>query len=293
MIPDEILTELEKKNHKKILVQLPEGLKIKSVEITDELRQRGFEPVISGDPCFGACDLKFLEGATTLHIGHSKMIESENVVYWEYHYEQDLVPAAEKALPFLGNSVGIFTTVQHIQRIGEVKQFFEEKGKTVVSSAGRTTKEYQILGCDVVGAVKIKDQVDSFLYIGGGRFHPIGIAYYTDKPVVAVDPFSLEVQEVDSSIWAKERALRQTKAIYANSYGIVVSSKPGQVSWSEAERVKEKLIGKETVTIYLENITPDSLLPYKVDAFVITGCPRIVVDDWKNYTKAILLPDEI
>ncbi|MCK4327590.1 MAG: diphthamide biosynthesis enzyme Dph2 [Candidatus Diapherotrites archaeon] len=295
MIPEEVVRELKGKKNARVLVQLPEGLKTKAVEIAGELRQKGFEPIVSGDLCFGACDLKTLKGATTLHVGHSEFVRQENVVYWEYDYGQGLVPAAEKALPLLGERVGLFTTVQHLKKIGEAKKFLEGKGKTVLTAAGKTTRDYQILGCDAAGAVKIKGGVDSFLYIGGGRFHPIAIAYYTGKPVVAIDPFSLELQEIDSAVWEKDRALRQTKAMNASSYGILVSSKPGQKNWNLAETIKKKLesAGKETLVIYLENITPDTLLPYGVDAFVVTACPRIVVDDWKSYKKAVLLPEEV
>lgn len=293
MIPEQVVEELKKEGNKRVLVQLPEGLKMKATEISKQLRDKGFEVVISGDLCFGACDLKFLEGATTLHIGHCQMIGSRGVVYWDYPHEETLIPAVEKTLPILGERVGLFTTVQHLGEIENARKFLEENGKKVATAPGRTTRYYQVLGCDVDGPLKVKDEVDSFLYIGGGRFHPIGIAYYTKKPVIAVDPFSLGVQEIDSSVWEKERALRQTKAMNAQSYGIVVSSKPGQMNWKVAEEVRKKLEGKETIMIYLDNMTPDSLLPYKVDAFVITACPRIVVDDWKNYKKAILLPDEI
>ena len=295
MIPEKVLQELEKEGHKRVLVQLPEGLKVKATEITRDLEQAGFEPIISGDLCFGACDLKFLEGATTLHVGHCRMIGLANTVYWEYPYEHKLIPAVEKALPLLGDAVGLFTTVQHLGEIEEAKDFLEQKGKKVFTAPGRTTHYYQVLGCDVDGPLNVKEDVDSFLYIGGGRFHPIGIAYYTKRPVIAVDPFSLEVQEVDSAVWEKERALRQTKAMNAQSFGIIVSSKPGQTDWKSAEETKKKLEadGKRALVIYLENASPDSLLPYDVDAFVITGCPRIVVDDWKSYKKAILLPDEI
>ena len=295
MIPEQVFRELKAQHRKRVLVQLPEGLKPKAVIIAAELRQRGYSPIISGEPCFGACDTRTLRGATTLHVGHSRMTSEENIVYWGYDYGQDLVPAAEKALPLLGKRVGLFTTVQHLGKIGDARRFLEKHGKTVLTAKGRTTGDYQLIGCDASGAESIAKKVDSFLYIGGGRFHPIAIAYYTKKPVITIDPFSLEVQQLDSSVWEKERALRQTKAMNADSFGIVVSAKPGQKHWALAETVAKKLekAGKTVLIIYLDSITPDLLLPYSVDAFVITACPRIVVDDWKNYKKPVLLPDEI
>lgn len=294
MIPEAVVKELKAKGKRTILVQLPEGLKPKARAIAAELRRNGFNPVIAGDPCFGACDLRFLKGATTLHVGHSKMIGG-SAVYWEYGYDCALAEAARRALPFLGRRVGLFTTAQHLGHIEEAKAALEAAGKKVAAAKGRFTPNYQLLGCDVDGAVKLKNRVDTFLFIGTGQFHPIGIAYYTRKPVVAVDPFTLDIQELSWGQWERERALRQTKASGANSFGIVVSSKPGQERWELAKTLDKRLraAGKETLLIYLDLVTPDTLLPYDVGAFVITACPRIVVDDWRNYKKAVLLPDEL
>jgi len=294
MIPKTVLRELKSKNNKRILVQLPEGLKTKSIKIVDELEAEGFEPIISGDVCFGACDLKNLEMATTLHVGHSKMIDAKGVVYWEYFYEQDLAPVTEKVIPLLGNRVGLFTTIQHLPNIEGAKKTLEENGKIVLSTKGRTTNIYQVLGCDAAGAVAIKNDVDSFLYIGSGKFHAIAIGYYTGKKVVIANPFSLEIEEINPNILKKEKALRQTKAIDANSIGIVISSKLGQKNWKMVNKLTQlaESSGKGVLIIYLENVTPDALLPYPVDAFIITACPRIVIDDWKNYKKPLLLPDE-
>ena len=41
----------------------------------------------------------------------------------------------------------------------------------------------QITGCNINNALKIKNKVNSFLYIGSGIFHPIEIAIKTKKKV--------------------------------------------------------------------------------------------------------------
>ena len=63
----------------------------------------------------------------------------------------------------------------------------------------------------------------------------------------------------------------------------------------EAKELKKILEekGYKAFIIVMDDITPEKLLGYQVDAFVITACPRIVVDDWKNYTKPLLLPEEV
>ena len=52
--------------------------------------------------------------------------------------------------------------------------------------------------------------------------------------------------------------------------------------------------GKEAFIIMLDNISPDLLLPYtNLDAFIVTACPRVAIDDANMYKKPILTPKEL
>jgi len=299
MIPATTMQELKAEGNQTVLVQLPEGLKTKAQEVIKELKAEGFDPIISGDACFGACDLRKLDNATTLHIGHNQFLDDDGggVVYLPWHHDVSCVEIAEKASKMLPKRVGIVTTVQHIPQLEAVKKVLEDAGhEVIIPDTGRYTRaKGQILGCDTIGAVKIKDKVDGYFYFGSGLFHPIGLAYYTKKHVWAGDPFTSNIEEIDESTFIKEKSLRQTKAMHATSYGIVMSSKPGQYFPKIAESIKQRLEkkGKDVIMIYTDLVSNDTLLAYKVDAFIITACPRIVIDDWKNYSMPILLPDEV
>ncbi|MCD6414387.1 MAG: diphthamide biosynthesis enzyme Dph2 [Candidatus Diapherotrites archaeon] len=281
----------------KILLQLPEGLKTRAIKLAKELKSKGNEVVIWGERCYGACDVKTLPGYRTLHYGHSKMLDIPNVEYEPWRINKDLVPVVTKALPMLPKKVGLASTIQHSHKLGEVKDFLESHGKTaiIIPKGARCSEEGQVLGCDVSGAVAIKDDVDVFLFIGTGLFHPMGIAYYTGKEVVRADPITQEVEDVDATKWIKARALRQSKAMGAKSFGVVVSLKPGQNQMESAGKICEKLesSGYPAYIIAVDELSPDKLLGFDVDAFIITACPRIVIDDWKNYDKPVLLPEEV
>lgn len=281
---------------KKIFLQLPEGLKKKATSIADGLEAKGDEVIISGDPCYGACDLRFMQGFETLHYGHSKMLDTPNVTYEPYRAEKELVSITLKALPLLPERVALASTIQHSNRLSEAKDALEEKGKKVmlVPKGERCSEDGQVLGCDVTGAIKVKDSVDAFLFIGTGLFHPMGLTFYTRKPVVRADPYTGDVEALEPHAWAKESALRQTKASNAKRYGIILSTKPGQSNPEKAKELKHKLEEKgfKAYIIAMDEVTPDRLLGFEVDVFVITACPRIVIDDWKNYDKAVLLPEE-
>jgi 2-(3-amino-3-carboxypropyl)histidine synthase len=172
----------------------------------------------------------------------------------------------------------------------------EGKGKAVFIGQGKKTKYVgQILGCDFGAATSIVKKVDAFLFVGSGRFHPLGVAYFTGKKTVAADPYSLKAEMMENKQWEKEKWLRVEKTHDAKNFGVVVCSKQGQKKWKLAEKVKKTLEGqnKKAHFIYMDEITPEKLDYLPFDAFVITACPRIVLDDWKNYKKLVLLSEEI
>jgi len=74
-----------------------------------------------------------------------------------------------------------------------------------------------------------------------------------------------------------------------------MSSKKGQLRFDLALHLK-KLIkehGFDAQILNMDYISPDLLLPYDLDAFVMTACPRIAIDDSAMYKKPVLTPDEL
>jgi 2-(3-amino-3-carboxypropyl)histidine synthase len=287
--------EIRKRKAKCVLIQLPEGLKAKAREIAEQLP---CEVVISADPCYGACDIrKIPECDLTIHFGHSKLTNVPGVIYVECYHASDCVHAAKNAVHLLKEKkIGLVTTAQHVHELEKVAKALEAAHKlTFIGESKRAPHPGQILGCDLSAAESIADRVDAFLYIGSGRFHPLGVAYATNKRVVAADPYSGHVQEVSAEQWEKERHIRGSKAHGAVNFGVVVGTKPGQRDFALARKVKQALEkkGKKAFIIVMEEIEPDRIDYLPFDAFVITACPRIVLDDWKNYRKPLLLPGEI
>ena len=78
----------------------------------------------------------------------------------------------------------------------------------------------------------------------------------------------------------------------AGVYGILVSTKTGQFNLDSALKIRDELIGKgKTVFLFAgDEITPERVLGFKVDAWVNTACPRII-DDF--FEKPVLNPDEL
>src|SRR5512138_3740437 len=116
----EVVRQIRERGAKTIALQFPAGLKRKAEEWAVSLRREGFAVIISGDPCYGACDLDLdsLRHADVLvHLGHAPVDDRENVIFVPHRVDFD-VRVLEKALPLLGKEpVGLVTTVQHAHLI--------------------------------------------------------------------------------------------------------------------------------------------------------------------------------
>jgi 2-(3-amino-3-carboxypropyl)histidine synthase len=143
------------------ILQIPEGLKRKALDIADETG----DVVIDCEACYGACDLCIGEAKS---LGCDGIIHYVPVEYREIRQDYDPVPVLEKNLEKIkGNRIGLVSTIQFLDSLKSTKKFLENKGKSVRIGKGKS-KEGQILGCDVSAANSVEKDVDAFLYIGSG-----------------------------------------------------------------------------------------------------------------------------
>lgn len=301
----EVIQRIKDINANVVGVQFPEGLKIHAVCVARKIEEEtGALVIISGDPCFGACDVSdiHMEGIVDLivHFGHSPFPINYKVpvLFIEAYSKIDILNSVKKGLKELENfhKIGVVTTIQHLDMLPLIKKLLIHEGKEVLTSKGAGTREGQILGCNF-GAVKDID-ADAFLYIGSGNFHALGIKLFTQKPVFIADPYVNEVRTIDdfTDRILRVRFAKIVKAQEAQKFGIIVSSKKGQFRLELAEKLRDLLTskGKEAFIIMLDNISPDLLLPYmELDAFVVTACPRVAIDDASMYKKPLITPIEL
>jgi 2-(3-amino-3-carboxypropyl)histidine synthase len=281
-------------------LQVPEGLKRTAQAIAKQIEeQTGTEVIISGDPCYGACDIDMdlcSEVDLMLHLGHAEIGEGPyNVIFLEARMTIDLKVAVEKAIPHLrSNKIGLATTVQHVHKLSQAIEVLKKHGieGLVGPTGGRVKYPGQVLGC-CYSTAKALD-VDEFLFIGTGKFHPLGISLATGKRVVAADPVTDEVLNIDPDPMLRRRFGAVCRAADAKRFAILVSKKPGQKRMDLARRlfVLGEAKGKEMVLVYLDNIEPDRLLNLGVEVAVSTACPRIALDDAAKYRIPILTPPE-
>ncbi len=304
---------IKKKGYKTVALQIPEGLKRNVFKIVEFLEKETHATIIvSADPCFGACDianneLKNLDVEFVVHIGHTPIPRIENLwiptTFINALSTMDVTKAVEKSLSFLeGKRIGIVATAQHLHSLGAVENILQKNNFESIRSAGdeRISEKGQILGCDFSAGMNIVDEVDCFLFIGSGTFHPLGLLLSSKKPVIAADPYTSTVkkQELDE---LKDIILRQRYGAIANSknakeFGILIGLKRGQQRMDLAHKVKEMLdvFNKKSLIIAMDNFSPVSLQGFgNIDCFVSTACPRIAIDDYLQYKTPIITPVEL
>ncbi len=78
---ERIKQEITKLGAKRVLLQLPEGLKPEAPRIARIVEKAGALPIISADPCYGACDIAVAEAESLgvdliVHFGHARMVNA-------------------------------------------------------------------------------------------------------------------------------------------------------------------------------------------------------------------------
>ena len=303
---ERVSEEIRRLRAGRVLIQLPDGLRPLALRLAERLgEETGAEIFLVGDSCYGACDLALrqagiLEAHLLVHYGHSRMLPDAEipVLYVEARSRLDPRPAVERALPLMDGwkRVGLATTAQHIHRLGEVEELLRDRGKEphIGHGGSRFMRGGAVTGCDYSSAASILERVDGYLFIGGGRFHPMGLALATGKRVVAADPytasaFAIEEGEINRMIMRRMAAIESARG--AKRLCIVVSLKPGQFRLREALNLKAALEehGRKAVILCLDEVRAESLNNFtEAEAFIDTACPRIAIDGLEDLRKPLL-----
>ena len=289
----DLVRQLRERGAKRVALQFPAGLKRRAAEWTCTLRDAGFDVIISGDPCYGACDLALgtLASADVLvHVGHAPVDTQDQVIFLPY--EVDFAMAVlEKAIPLLeGKTTGLVTTVQHVHLVPAMESFLRERGVDVrvAEGRGRTPHRGQVLGCCFTAAKETK--ADQILFVGTGLFHPIGIALSTGARVMALDPLTETAQEVSGEALLRRRFAVIERARGATSIGIIVSTKSGQHRMDLARRIAA--LSPHAMIVTMNEVSPDELLNLGFACYVNTACPRLAYDDQVRFPVPVLSPQE-
>lgn len=303
---DAVRDFLKRTRARRAAIQLPAGLSRQLSEIEAVLKDAGVEAVVLVDGCYGACDLadrmaKELGCDVLVHYGHADMglPSCLPTLYVEARVRKsplDLVNLATSKLNF--KRVGLVTTVQYVEHLKEVAELLRSRGiRPIIGKPGPRAKySGQILGCDVECAKSIASSVDGFIYIGTGEFHPLGVALVTGKQVLVVNPISgdFKILDPDNRKFVGKRKAIVARAALAEKFGVLISTKVGQRRFKLAKRLVKilKQRGRKACLLAVDEVTPEKIGNFGLDAFVCVACPRIPIDDAERFDKPILTPFE-
>jgi len=289
----DLVVRLREKGARSAALQFPAGLKRKAAGVADALKSQGFSVVISGDPCYGACDLSLdlLDYADVLvHFGHTPLISHPSVLHVPFRVDIDPC-VVRSALPLLkGRAVGVITTAQHTHMLPGIVEALRAEGYEPVfrTAGGRTPEPGQVLGC-TFEAARIPG-VSEILFVGTGVFHPMGVQLATGAHVVALDPLSGQATEVDAGKFLRKRHALIEKARSARHIGIIVSTKPGQNRYRLAQHLLS--LSDRAYLVFMNEVSADELLNLGFGAYVNTACPRLAYDDQVRFPVPVLTPGE-
>jgi 2-(3-amino-3-carboxypropyl)histidine synthase len=278
---EKLIRELKrvKPKPKKVLIQLPEGIKQNSFDLLKIFQDLKIEAVFSGETCWGGCSVGVEEakgvGADTIvHFGHSEFMKVKfPVKYIEVKDELNLEPILQKSLEKLKNfkKIGLSCSVQHIQDLDKIVKFYKDNNKQVILSEklGKVNYPGQILGCQYSGLKAIQKKVEIFVILGN-EFHATGALMTLEKPVILLDVYNDKIQDFPG---LKEKII-----------------KPGQKFGSEKQLIEKlKKIKKDFIVISMNELTNEKLRNfYDVECFIELACPRIALDDVEQFEKPLL-----
>ncbi|MCC7573431.1 MAG: diphthamide biosynthesis enzyme Dph2 [Candidatus Methanofastidiosum sp.] len=301
-----LLKKLKTIGVKRVGLVLPEGLKIYADYISSELKKQGYEVIISGNFNYGACDVpdpSFDDICDCLiNFGHAPLpVESSiPMVFVEVDFIFPYMEILRDNIDLLkgeGKRAGLVSTVNYVKELPKVKKYLETEGFEVFIGKGDNRVAYagQVLGCDFSSASSVSDKVDFFIFVGEGRFHPLGVAISTEKKVFAFDCDGIYSLNDYKDKILKERFGAIFRAKDSKKFGVIVSSKKGQKRLTLAKILKRKIedSGFFADIILMDEVTPDKLYGFDYDSFVVCACPRIGIDDAKRYKKPLLTPKEL
>ncbi|HUK29217.1 MAG TPA: diphthamide biosynthesis enzyme Dph2 [Candidatus Acidoferrales bacterium] len=306
-----IVEEIRKRGARRIMLQMPEGLKPVGFQLAKLIeKEAGVEVFVSGDPCYGACDLalypkKHVEADLLIHLGHAEIpgeFPDENVFFVEARSNASIDVPMMQAVNMLESehSIGLASNIQHIHQLPRAKEILEEHEKEVLIGRPSGWLKYpgQVLGCDYGSVRAIGEKADAIVVLSGGDFHALGIPLATGKRTIVVDPFQQIAKDMTETCktllrkrWANIEKFKVAKRI-----GIIVGLKSSQMNIALARRLKSLLEqnGQLTILISASEVIPETLESFTdLEAYVEISCPRISTDDQERYRKPVLNPEEV
>ena len=304
---EELFAAVREARPSRVVLQVPAGLVRNAGTLARTLAEAtGVAVDLAGRACFGACDFPTRDEAPradlAVVLGHAPIpnVTSTRPTFFVEMREPAGDPTAIAAAARRAGvppRLGLVASVQHLDLLERLEGALRAEGYAPRVGRGDRRLAYagQALGCNYTGAEEVAGEVDAFLFVGTGRFHPLGLAFAVDRPVWSIDPLRGELEPpIDRAMLVGRRQLLIASVRDARRWGILVSTFAGQnrSPTALALQARARAHGRSAEILLGQRLDPSDLLGRDVDAFVCTACPRIALDDSANYPKPVLTPPE-
>lgn len=302
---------IRKHKAKRVAIQMPEGLLIYSLVISDILEQFcQCEIVVMGDVSYGACCIddytaRSLDCDFIVHYAHSCLVPIDittiKVLYIFVTINIDethLIKTLQKNFP-RGSRIAAFGTIQFNPTIHSMKDKLlqsEEHMLYIIPPQIKPLSKGEVLGC--TSERLNKEQIDAMVYVGDGRFHlESAMIHNPEIPAFRYDPYNRRFtrERYDQKQLVEVRASAIDKARSSKKVGLILGAlgRQGNLATVENLETKLKASGRTVVKIILSEIFPQKLAMFDdIDAFVQVACPRLSIDWGYAFNKPLLTPYE-
>lgn len=300
-----IINKLNEMGAKKILLQLPDGLKPQAYDLFNAL-SRQFSVVISSGGFYGACDVGTYEMYSDVdcivQLGHSIMPNvryPKPIIFEEFFFENDL-DLERISLDILSgyHNIGLLFSIQYMHLAAKVGDFLTGKGFHPIIGKQDERMAYpgQVIGCNFSSAHSISGEVDCYLVVSTGKFHAIGVQLSADKETFILDVNEMQIVSMkdETDRFLRKRYAKISRAVDAKNICVVADTKIGQYRIKLAELLMKQAtsLGLNPILLKADDVKPSDYENLRCDAVVFTGCPRVSIDDEDKFSMPILTPPE-
>ena len=304
---EEVIRQLDDIKARKILLQLPDGLKPHVFDYFSRLSEK-FSVIVSSESFYGACDIStmdvYRDVDCIVQLGHSEIPNIEYpkpVIFMEYRIQGEIGIDDEAFQPLKEKGhkkIGLLCSVQYVDQMHHVKGILDRMGfETYIGRQDARMKHPgQVLGCNFSSAHSISAKVDCLVVVSTGRFHAIGAQLASEKEVFILDMNERRLIPIkeETDRFLRRRYAKISRAMNARKICVVADTKIGQYRIRLAETIMEqaKSLGMQSVLLTANDVRPSDYENMRCDAVVFTGCPRVSIDDQDKFTMPILTPPE-
>ena len=308
MDPGRVIERLKEIEAKRILLQLPDGLKPHVFDYFNEL-SKNFNVIVSSSGFYGACDTGTMDEwknvDAVVQLGHTEIpnVNYKVPVIFEEYINEDHRSFNDLDLTELERNnyknISLAYSIQYRQSAEELSKFLKEKGYNVSMGKHDSRLKYdgQLLGCNFSPLHDQESRNDCHIIVSTGVFHALGAQLSVEKEVFILDmsePFRLRSMKSEAERHIRRRYANMARALEAKKFVVVVDTKVGQYRMKLAEKMIKEIqdMGKSAVLAYSNESSPVEFENMMADCIIFTGCPRVATDDFDRYKSPILTAQE-